>query len=98
MSDESDSGFAAVMPFVTVSSVGGQHDDDAYVAGWEMGALYSRLGVAAEAGALPDAAVVQSNNAAQADLSAMRHGFTTVITVFEEQPEWSRVEFGRASA
>lgn len=28
-----------VMPFVTVTSAGGPHDDDAYVAGFEMGAL-----------------------------------------------------------
>lgn len=50
MSDDEDQSagteYGLVMPFVTVSSVGGPHDDGAYVAGYEMGALAVRLQMA----------------------------------------------------
>lgn len=43
MSDE-EQGYGLVMPFVSVASKGGPYDDDAYAAGWAMGALDAKLG------------------------------------------------------
>ena len=90
MSDE-EQGAELVMPFVTVASKGGPHDDAAYVAGWEMGALDAMLSAAPEV-CMQLRHTIHSVNAPQADLIAMRHGFKSRVTVFEECPEWSTVE------
>ena len=76
MSDEDESGWVLVMPFVTVTSVGGPHDDDAYVAGWEMGKLDAFLEHTKPQSL---AQTVRSDNVAQADLVAMRHGYTMTV-------------------
>jgi hypothetical protein len=39
VSDEDGASYALVMPFLPVTSRGGPHDDEAYVAGVEMGFL-----------------------------------------------------------
>lgn len=65
-----------VMPFVTVASKNGPHDDASYVAGWEMGAFYAEL----EFSLAPQLdRVIHASNAAQADLIAMQHGFIAEI-------------------
>ncbi len=69
--------FGLVMPFVSVASKGGPHDDDSYASGWEMGALDSEL--AHNDQPLLER-VIQEPNTAQADLIAMRYGFTATIT------------------
>lgn len=65
--------YGLVMPFVTVASKGGPYDDEAYVAGYEMGILDHVLCH------LPPSAThrvtIHEANRAQADLIAMRHGF-----------------------
>ena len=83
-----DNEFGLVMPFVTVTSKGGPHDDDAYVCGYEMGLLDATLRN------LPDEATVTQNlhaaNKAQADLLAMQHG-CTLVTAMHDDPifhEW----------
>lgn len=70
------SGFQMLMPFVTVASKGGPHDDQSYAAGWEMGALDSQL---EHARALVLEKVIHASNAPQADLIAMRHGYRAAI-------------------
>lgn len=63
-----------VMPFVTVASVGGPHDDESYVAGFEMGVLQARLRAALHHGlGLPEV-VIHRENVPQADLIAMDVG------------------------
>ena len=64
-----------VMPFVPVKSRGGPHDDDAYVAGYEMGQLNAVLASAPPA----HEATIRSDNAAQADLIAMRHDYRCTV-------------------
>jgi hypothetical protein len=76
MSDGADEAeYGLVMPFVNVASVGGKFDDEAFCAGYEMGKLDGRLAAAAVADATELRALYRSDNAAQADLIAMRHGF-----------------------
>lgn len=70
--DEQDDGLELVMPFVTVATQGGPHEDGAYAAGWEMGALDAELEYAAPAVV---ERTIHATNDAQADLVAMKHGY-----------------------
>jgi hypothetical protein len=70
-----------VMPFVAVASNGGPFDDQAYAAGWEMGALDALL----EHGQPPvHEQPLLTENAAQADLVAMKHGYRAEVRVPED--------------
>lgn len=89
MSDEGE--YELLMPFVTVTSVGGPHDDDAYVAGFEMG-RYDGLLAASMDGDRID--TIRTDNVAQADLIAMRYGFT-VEYVRDLGNGWSNVKLRR---
>ena len=64
--------FDLVMPFVTVGSKGGPHDDESYTAGYEMGLLDAELAHAAPAVVERP---IHAANTAQADLLAMKHGY-----------------------
>ena len=70
MSDEPEYGL--VMPFVTVTSKGGPHDDESYCAGYAMGLLDARLGSGGE----QPVESVRESCVAQADLLALKHGYT----------------------
>lgn len=74
-----------LMPFLSVASRGGPHEDDSYVAGWEMGALDAELRLGR-----PPAVdrVIHTANRDQADLIAMRHGYTARVTP-SNTDEWS---------
>lgn len=73
MSDEEQAGYDLVMPFVTVASKGGPHEDQAYTAGWEMGALdaYLQYGNVQN----PWQQTIRTDNAPQADRIAMKNGW-----------------------
>ena len=90
MSDHEEPQFDLVMPFITVESKGGPHDDDAYVAGYEMG----RLDAVLAAGPLRHDTTIHSVSARQADLLAMRHGYRASI-VESETTGWSHAVFTR---
>lgn len=81
--------YAMLMPFVTVASKGGPHDDNSYVAGWEMGALDEELKRTTWA----IDKVIHTANREQADLIAMKNNFKAVITPSQEHPEWSTALF-----
>ncbi|WP_280320074.1 hypothetical protein [Nocardia wallacei] len=83
-----------VMPFVTVSSNGGPHDDDSYVAGFEMGHLDADLLAAAGVIARVEGAI-QTVNRPQADLIAMHRGWTATFTDTEVEG-WTHAVFERA--
>lgn len=76
-----------VMPFVTVASVGGPHDDASYAAGWSMGVLDTLIQSVASAGVV-DGLLVAAENRQQADLIAMRHGWQASFTESDDGPEW----------
>ncbi|MFV2172301.1 hypothetical protein ACFHW2_12045 [Actinomadura sp. LOL_016] len=90
MSDHEEPQFDMVMPFVTVESKGGPHDDASYVAGYEMG----RLDAVLEAGPPRHETTIHTVSAKQADLLAMRHGYHASI-VDSETAGWSYAVFTR---
>lgn len=77
-----------VMPFVAVTSRGGPFDDAAYTAGYEMGLLDAALQAAA--GPIVER-TVREENREQADLLAMRHGWT--IECSAPQDGWTFAVF-----
>ncbi len=79
---DDDADYGMVLPFVTVASKGGPHEDQAYTAGWEMGRLDADLGQLAQIACGRSATLtvsMRSDNRLQADLIAMHHGFTTSV-------------------
>jgi hypothetical protein len=88
MSDEPE--YNLVMPFVTCASKGGPHDDTAYVAGWEMGALDIILGLAVGIASEINR-TLRVENQAQADLLAMKHGYHAVFEAIND--EWVHARF-----
>lgn len=67
---DDDNGFDLVMPFVSVQSKGGPHDDSAFAAGYAMGLLDAELG----GSVFDQGRAIRVEDRAQADLIAMRHG------------------------
>lgn len=91
MTDEPD--YDLVMPFVTVASKGGPHEDGAYAAGWEMGALDGLL----EHSRPPLVeSTIHTSNVPQADLVAMKHGYDATFTEYDD--EWSFLSATRKEA
>lgn len=74
--------YGLVMPFLSVASQGGPHEDIAYVAGWEMGALDAELSLS-HPPTLDRA--IRCANARQADLIAMKHGYRAEIEPYDDQ-------------
>jgi hypothetical protein len=61
------------MPFVTCQSVGGPHEDNAYVAGWAMGSLDAKLQFGPRE---IQFLMLQKDNRQQLDLILMKHGYS----------------------
>jgi len=81
-----------VVPFVTVVSAGGVHDDDAYAAGWEMGVLDALL---ERTTASSHNQVIQTSNVPQADLIALRYGWT--LEAEELSDGWTNIQLKNGS-
>src|ERR1035438_7379635 len=87
-----------VMPFVTVTSKGGPHDDNSFVAGYRCGQIDAILPTLAQVGAefqvMVTPAVVP-----QLDLIAMRHGYQAIPGEdVPESGEWVSLRFILAPA
>lgn len=80
--------YGLVMPFVVCTSKGGPYNDDAYVAGWEAGALDMALEFAplrpGTIMRLPQA--FHAANRPQIDLIAMKHGLA--VEFEDAADEW----------
>lgn len=87
-----EAAYDLVMPFLPVTSNGGPHDDDAYTAGYEMGGLDATL---KSGGGVEYQAIIRTENAKQADLIAMQHGYQCETTP-TEYPEWTHACFTSA--
>lgn len=86
--------YGILRPFITVTSKGGPHEDQAYVAGYEMGLLDARL-----ANGQPfHQDTLQTVSIGQADLIAMRHGYRLEHRLSEDTPEWTFATFTRTSS
>lgn len=94
MTDEGEVEYGLVMPFVTVHSKGGPHEDAAYTAGWEMGSLDARLTY--ELPAVLEL-TIHTVNVPQADLLAMKHGYAGVSGE-SEVDGWSFLTLTRVKA
>lgn len=93
------SGMELVMPFVSVSSVGGPYDDDAFAAGWQCGLIAANLEVAERLNVTELTwPFFRTALAKQVDLIAMRHGFVATIGASEEYPEWGVLIVTRGDA
>lgn len=85
---------ALLMPFVLCESKGGRFDDEAFTAGFALGELDRDLSLALHSNMNPGERYMRIEYRAQADLIAMRHGFT--LTLSSEQDGWSLYQFGTA--
>jgi hypothetical protein len=70
--DDEDQAAELVMPFVTVTSRGGPHDDQSFTAGWQMGWLYCHLEHVAP---MFYSDTIREECRDQADLIAMKYGY-----------------------
>lgn len=69
--NDNEASYELEMPFVAVRSRGGPFDDDAFVAGYQMGLLDAEL----SGSVFDQGRAISAANREQADLIAMRHGF-----------------------
>lgn len=86
--------YQLVVPFVEVQSKGGRYEDNAFVAGFQMGTLWTVL-----LGSPPEVRVIlwkpiYSDLIPQADLIAMKEGWKTEIV--DEDEEWATLQFVRS--
>jgi hypothetical protein len=98
--DDEQAKYDLVMPFVTVTSNGGPHDDESYVAGWAMGKLAADLEPADNVGK-PRAVifmyhdVIRTDCVAQADRIAMKHGYVASFTDLDDG--WTDMQLSKAA-
>lgn len=81
MAEPDDTTYVLLFPFVNVKSVGGKFDDDAFVAGYEVGGVAQRIAVQMAIGCLPLLVTIRRDNLTQIDLIAMH--FELVLTEVE---------------
>lgn len=91
MTDEAEYGL--VMPFVTVASKGGPHDDESYCAGYAMGLLDARL----SAGGEQEPETVRESCVPQVDLLALKYGYTIQVEA-SEVDGWHFITFTQVEA
>ncbi len=92
MNDEDEVTFGLVMPFVVAQSQGGPFEDQAYIAGYEMGLLAAEL-----EHSRPHylRRTLHTANLRQVDLIAMRYGYSLRSQVCP-QADWTEVELVRS--
>ena len=91
--NEPEREYSLLMPFVTVASNGGPHDDESYVAGYAMGLLDARL----SNGGPQEPESVRDSCIPQCDLLALKHGYTIQVES-TEVPGWQTVTFTETEA
>lgn len=97
----SDPDYNIAMPFVTVASKGGPHDDQAYTCGYEMGYLDATLDALSQAGQVTSWTVtIHRENIGQADLIGMQYNLTMSVGEWTDpsvddrvREEWATVRF-----
>lgn len=89
--DEPSPEYELRMPFVICKSNGGVYEDAPFVAGWRLGALDARMGMATTIDALPQPTYIQETELPQAELLAMKHGY--MMTTDDSDGEWIHITF-----
>lgn len=87
-----------VMPFVCVTSVGGPFDDDAFVAGYQLGRLDQELAVLDALEFASDSRLVDTRCLDQLDLIAMKHGWRVSHRGYESEGGWVDIDLERIPA
>jgi len=90
MANDDETDYELQLPFISVKSKGGPHDDESFVAGFEMGTLDVILGTPY---LQSHVMTIHTVNLNQADLIAMHYDFKMEIE--DEDGEWTTVTFGR---
>jgi len=90
MTHDDQTEYEVELPFVSVKSKGGPHDDDSFAAGFEMGTLDVILGTPY---LQSHVMTIQTANVKQADLIAMHYDFKMEID--GEEDNWTTVSFLR---
>jgi hypothetical protein len=89
-----EEGYGLLYPFTVVTSKGGPYDDDAFVAGVQVGRIDMGLEVARVTGAVRYRVMAPTDLVKQLDLVGMARGWPVLrATADETYPEWSVVEF-----
>lgn len=99
--NEFDHELELVVPFIVVESKGGPYDDQAFVAGYQVGEIDVRLAFANMAGAQTvKFPIVRRSLLAQLELHGMRYGFTSMeaseaTSHIPASDEWCSLTFAR---
>lgn len=96
--------FGLLFPFIVCASQGGPYDDDAFVAGVQMGRIDQALQVAAQTGADRLRFTVATRLVRQLELVGMARGFPVMqaqpveaTDEYPAMPQWSLVTFQTGS-
>lgn len=68
------------LPFTAVQSAGGPYQDEAYLAGYEMGAVEASVKASLVAGERPRNVFIRPSNLHQLDLLAMKFGMALRVS------------------
>jgi hypothetical protein len=93
---ETDADYELFMPFIVVESQGGPFPDEAFVVGYELGLLDQELQTLANVGptrGTPAGRYVHTTGLPQADLVAMRNGYTIDTSEGQSDSTWTWIEF-----
>ena len=85
------------IPFILTREHGGEYDDEAFGAGWNLAILDSRLALADVASLILPPMVFPEKWKAQADLIAMARGMIVKVTPLPEQEGYAVFRFLPAS-
>lgn len=95
MTDQPESEYSLVMPFVVCASQGGPYEDQAFVAGYQAGLLDKALSVMAAIGGGELTSTVVTALVPQLDLVAMKHGFAMEAEPCADAEGWTFATFRR---
>lgn len=76
MTDDDETGWELVMPFVVCASQGGPYDDEAFVAGFELGRIDRELAIYAALNHASLSFQIRTELVPQLELLAMRERYT----------------------
>lgn len=86
-------GHSLAVPFTACASNGGPYDDQAFVGGFDCGAMHTEMRLLRTLGATPAARWVKPAILDQLDLLAMDSGYTIKRGRVDEASRWTWVQF-----
>jgi hypothetical protein len=86
--------FELAMPFVLTKSNGGFYDDEAYVAGWNMGSLEADLKISKAFELEPKPRYLPRADKPQIDLLGMKYGYVVHTDELEVEEDHEQYYYG----